>query len=232
MRRVSLSLLPVAAFAFAGCEPGDVYLNPTGATGEADAQVRVGATPDAGGGLPAAACTDCNAAKVNAFLEGKRLLMRGDDIPSHPNGYSGDANLGQATQCYHQVTIEPLGGRWTTRSELGTLEGAADVGTEGVCDHDTLSSSLEFASTAILIENVAPDASCFDVIATYPGFTQEGRGGLSADGRTMVLELFFKDQALGNRCADGAVGSGNIRINDEAFTGDARQTYRISEAGP
>ena len=43
-----------------------------------------------------------SATKIGAFLDGKELVMEGDNIPTHPNGFSEDVNLGANTQCYNQ----------------------------------------------------------------------------------------------------------------------------------
>ncbi len=171
------------------------------------------------------------ASKVEAFLEGKRLTMRDGDIPTHPNGFDSNVNFGQATQCYHSVEIDILAGRWTTRSILAVLEGASDVGAMGTCEQSQQGADLEFPSTAILVTNVMGNGECFDVTATYAGFAQEGRGGITPDGSTVNMEFFFKDQAVGHRCAEGAVGqSGTVTLNDEAFSGDAVQVYRVTES--
>lgn len=165
--------------------------------------------------------------KLMAFLDGKTLNMSGARIPSHPNGYDEDLNFGQATQCYKQVTMRPGSGRVQVVSELGTLNGAPMAGDRGECDHGSLSAQLTFDSTAVLIENVKEDGSCFDFTITYPGFGQEGRGSVDAEGTTLVLELFFKDQATGHRCAAGEVGAPTVTLSQRMFTGDARQTYTI-----
>jgi hypothetical protein len=99
----------------------------------------------------------------------------------------------------------------------------------GECDRETMAAELTFDSTASLIENVKGNGTCFDFTITYPGFAQEGRGSLSSDGKTLVLELFFKDQAIGHRCADGNPGDATVTLNQMQFTGDARQTYSVSE---
>ncbi|MGC3999900.1 MAG: hypothetical protein QM767_21650 [Anaeromyxobacter sp.] len=88
--------------------------------------------------------------------------------------------------------------------------------------------TLPFSSTNVLIENVAGNATCFDVTVTYTGFAQEGRGRFLDDGDTLELELFFSGQATGHRCADGAVGEATVTLNAAAFTGNAVQTYRIT----
>lgn len=230
LRRRRVALLAVCAVALCACEGDPIYVY----TGEGDA----GPPPEPDTPEPSAQPepepegSDFNSvAKVESFLEGKTLLMTGDDLCSHPNGFDANANLGQATQCYHSVELSVLAGRWTTRSVLGALEGAADVGDVGTCDTDAEGAPLEFASTAVLIANVAPDGSCFDVTATYPGFGQEGRGRVVDGGATVLLEFYFKDTAVGHRCADGAVGdTTNVRVNDAPFTGDAVQVYTVSES--
>ncbi len=165
---------------------------------------------------------------IAAFLDDKTLIMESSGIPSHPNGFDENINFGQATQCYHKVTISPLAGRWTVASDLGALTGASDVGQVGSCDRTQVSTRLEFVSTAVLIENVRDDGACFDITATYPGFGQEGRASISPDGTTLRMEFFFKDQATGHRCADGDLGSPTITLDNAAFTGDAVQTYTIT----
>lgn len=158
--------------------------------------------------------------KIQSYLDGKSLVMEGDGIPSHPNGYDQDLDYGAATQCYVRVTMRPLGGTITVASELGTL-------TEEGCDRTRLSGEASFDSTAVLIENVVGEATCFDFTVTYAGFGQEGRGKIDQETDELTLELFFKDQASGHRCADGAVGDPTVTLNQEAFTGDAMQVYTI-----
>lgn len=209
----------------AGCGEGDpiyVYL------GGADTGTR---TRDVDSGVvePPTGLDLTTAGKIEAFLDGKTLLMTGDDIPTHPNGFLEDLNLGQATQCYNRVELTILGGTWTTRSALGTLNDAPETNDVGTCDRDTPTTNLEFPSTAILINNVEGNADCFDVTATYAGFSQEGRGSINADGSVVRLEFYFKDLAIGHRCADGDVGQANtVTVNEVPFTGDAVQVYRVS----
>lgn len=163
--------------------------------------------------------------KINAYLEGKTLTMEGDAIPSHPNGYDENVNFGNATQCYTKVTMSPSSTSWHVVSSLGTLSGAPNTGDTGTCDHTMASGEITFDSTAILIENVTVE--CFDFTATYVGFAQEGRGRLSADGKTLDLELYFKGQAAGHRCGDGGVGDASVTLNGMPFSGDAVQVYSI-----
>lgn len=156
------------------------------------------------------------------------MVMTGVDIPSHPNGFNQNVNFGASTQCYKSTTIAVAAGTWNVTSQLGTLNGAPTVGSVGTCDNATaFGSPLTFSSSTVLIENVAGNATCFDITVTYTGFSQEGRGAFSADGKTLRLELFFGGQATGHRCASGAVGSGGVTLNASAFTGNAVQTYRI-----
>ncbi|MFT3774123.1 MAG: hypothetical protein QM820_52830 [Minicystis sp.] len=163
--------------------------------------------------------------KINAYLEGKTLTMSGADIPTDPNGYNENINFGQATQCYNAVVMTPSTAMWHVASTLGTLNNAPNTGDKGTCDHNTPGQMLAFDSTAILIENVSTD--CFDFTATFVGFSQEGRGQIAADGKTLKLELFFGGQATGHRCADGAVGAMTVQIKGAAFTGNAVQTYKV-----
>lgn len=207
--RRSVVLVAVLSAALAGC--GDDDGGGGGAGGG-------GTGGDAGQGFD-------TAQKINAYLEGKTVTMEGDAIPSHPNGYDENTNFGNATQCYQSVTMTPSNVAWHVVSSLGTLEGAPAAGDTGTCDHDTSSGELAFDSTAILIENVSAD--CFDFTATYVGFAQEGRGKISADGGSLSLEIFFKGQAAGHRCGDGAIGSATVQLNGAAFTGDAVQVYTI-----
>jgi len=166
-------------------------------------------------------------AKIFAHLDGKTLLMEGANIPSHPNGYSAQVNFGQATQCYQRVMMTASARRITVVSRLGTLVGAPRTGDTGTCDPTSLSNELSFDSTAVLIENVRE--GCFDFTITYPGFGQEGRGALAADGQRLTLELYFKDQATGHRCGDGEVGGATVTLRQNAFMGDAKQIYEVRE---
>jgi hypothetical protein len=160
--------------------------------------------------------------RVSQFLEGKTLTMEGEMIPTHPNGYDQNVDFGAATQCYQRVVMTPLGGKIRVSSQLGTL-------TQSGCDRSRLGGEASFDSTAVLIENVEGSAECFDFTITYPGFGQEGRGSIDADRTVLTLEIFFKDQAVGHRCADGNVGDPTVTLNQNPFTGDARQRYRIAE---
>ena len=81
-------------------------------------------------------------------------------------------------------------------------------------------------SKAALIENVKADASCFDVSFDYGTFKQPGRGNVSADGKTLTLELYCETQASGANCASGAVGSQTVTLNKAAFSGNASRSTR------
>jgi hypothetical protein len=166
---------------------------------------------------------------IRTWLDGKKLLMEGANIPSHPNGYDEDVNYGSASQCYTKVEMTVANNNFQVTSTLGTIRNAPTVGSKGECDHAAPAGNpLNFTSTTSLIENVKADASCFDISITYTGFKQVGRGSLSADGKTLTLEIFFEGQAVGANCAAGAVGSGNISLRGAPFTGDARQVYTVS----
>jgi hypothetical protein len=170
-----------------------------------------------------------SASRILAHLDGKTLVMEGAAIPSHPNGFDEDMNFGQATQCYHKVAMRPLAGKLQIQSQLGTLKDAPSPGDHGSCDHEAMSAELSFDSTAMLIENVKDGGACFDFTVTFPGFGQEGRGSIADDGSTFVIEMFFKDQATGHRCAQGNVGDRTVTLNQNPFTGNAQQRYLITE---
>ncbi len=181
------------------------------------------------GGSGTSAPTLNTAAAINAYLDGKTLVMTGADIPPYPNGFNENTNYGSATQCYNKSTISILSGVWTVTSILGTLNGAASTGATGTCDTSTPlagASPLTFTSTGIAISNVVGNATCFDIAATYSGFAQEGRGAISADGKTVTLELYFSGQVSGDHCANGAIGSG-VTLNGSAFTMNAEQVYVV-----
>ncbi len=181
-----------------------------------------------GGGSSNNTVTLTSASAINTYLEGKTMVMAGSDIPADPDGYDENTNYGSATQCYNKSTIQILSGTWNVTSVLGTLNGAASSGATGTCDTTTPSGSpLMFSSTAVDIENVQGNATCFDITVTYAGFAQDGRGTISADGKTVELELYFSGQATGDKCANGAVGASGVQLNGAAFTGNAVQTYRV-----
>lgn len=201
------AFIGIIALSMVGCGGEDIYYDPAGG----------------GGGRFS------TASRLDAYLDGKTLLMDQDSIPSHPNGYDEHTNFGQATQCYHKVTMTPLAGRYRVVSLLGTLQNAPNNGDRGTCDRTTMSSELPFDSTAAIITDVRGDGACFDFTITYAGFGQEGRGSIDPAGKVLTLELFFKDQAIGHRCADGNVGDRTVTLSQAMFTGDARQRYNIQE---
>ncbi|QSQ21192.1 hypothetical protein JY651_39325 [Pyxidicoccus parkwayensis] len=169
-------------------------------------------------------------ANILAFLDGKTLVMSGTNIPSHPNGYDEDIDYGNATQCYKSVTMTVAAGTFSVNSIPGTIENSPGVGQPGgTCNHDLAKNPLAFNSTSVVMENIAADGSCFDVTFNYPGgLVQEGRGGFSADHKQLKLEIFFKGQSSGARCATGAVGAdGTITLNGKPFAGKAVQAYVI-----
>ena len=163
----------------------------------------------------------------DAFLDGKTLVMEGADIPTHPNGFDENLNLGQATQCYHRTEIAIMAGTWSVTTDLGELRDAPMQGDVGTCDRAVRGTQLVFDSTTVLIGNVQGNGDCFDVTVTYPNFVQDGRASIDRDANTVAMELFFESQAIGQRCGDGGVGSGGITLSGEGFVGDAVQIYRI-----
>jgi hypothetical protein len=187
----------------------------------------VGCGGEDGTNQPPPVPTFNTADNLRTWLEGKKLVMEGANIPSHPNGYDEDINYGSATQCYTKVEMNVAGGNYAVISTLGTLRDAPTVGSKGTCDHAAPAGNpLNFTSTGVLIE--PKDATCFDVTFTYPSFKQVGRGSMSADGKTLSLELFFENQAVGATCAAGAVGSKTVKLRGIDFTGNATQVYTVS----
>lgn len=184
-----------------------------------------GGTGDAGTSAPDYSTSN----RIFAHLEGKTMVMTGTDIPTSPNGFNENIDFGASTQCYQKVSIATLSSQFTVTSDLGTLNKMADAGIVGMCDRTTRANTVSFTSTAVLIDNVSNNGECFDITATFNGFKQEGRGSISADGKTVTLEFFFA--ATGHRCADGAVGATGVMLATQAgpvaFTGNAKQVYRV-----
>ncbi len=166
-------------------------------------------------------------AKLLAHLEGKTMVMDGANLPAFPNGFDEDVNYGSATQCYQKTTMKVASGVFNVTSVLGTLRDAPNVGQRGTCDHAAAGATLQFSTTNVLIENVQGDGECFDVTFTYTGFQQEGRGSISGDGKTLTLELYFKDKAVNIRCANGAVGASGVKVNGADHAGNSKQVYVI-----
>jgi hypothetical protein len=191
--------------------------------------VGCGSTTTTDAGVDAGTTLDFSTpVKIVDYLEGKTMVMTGTDIPTSPLGFSENLYLAAATQCYNKVSIQTLAGNFIVTSDLGQLN-RPDGGVVGTCDRTVKAATVAFTSSALLIEHVANNGGCFDITATYTGFKQEGRAKISADGKTVTMELYFA--ALGHRCADGAVGSGGVTVvtsaGSVAFTGNAQQVYRI-----
>lgn len=199
-------LFPIALFAAAcGSDPGFSETEPSGSDVALD-------TP----------------AKIEGYLDGRKLTMEGPGIPTHPNGFLADVNLEQATQCYHRVEMLLSGANFKVTSALGTLNNAPNKGDVGECDEAAASNELSFSSVTHAIENIQGDAECFDFTVSYAGFSQEGRGSINEDGTELRLEIFFKDQATNMRCADGPPGTPGIQLNGAPFQGNAVQIYAIA----
>jgi hypothetical protein len=199
-----------------------------------------GGTADAGAAMDGGSIDSgidlSTGAKVLAYLEGKTMVMEGDDIPPFPHGYSENMNLGSVTQCYHQTSILAFDDSWTLMSQLGTLQNAPTLYSLGTCDRTTASTSLApYSSTDILVDHVQGNADCFDITTTFTGFMTEGRGKISVDGTTVTLEIYFAGKAANHRCINGAVGTGVLFVTHQAdggvsttaFAENAQQVYRI-----
>ena len=173
------------------------------------------------------------AVKITNFLDAKTLTMEGANIPTYPNGFLQDLDLGASTQCYQKVVMKVASGSFAVTSDLGTMRGsdgggAPGVGKLGSCDRLAKSNTVSFTSTAVLVENVKNNGECFDFTITFIGFSQEGRGTINADGSAVTLELFFGGKAAKHRCADGNPGATGVLVNGAAFTGNALQKYIVS----
>jgi hypothetical protein len=181
-----------------------------------------------GGSSTPTAPTLTTSTQINAFLDGKTMVMTGSDIPQYPNGFNENVNYATYTQCYNKTTIQIESGVWNVTSILGTLVANADGGADGTCENNTPSGSPQmFSSTGVAISNVVGNATCFDLSVTYNGFAQEGRGAISADGKTVTLELYFSGQVTGDHCATGALGT-DVTLNGATFNGaQAEQVYVI-----
>ncbi|HZH79310.1 MAG TPA: hypothetical protein VEY88_25045 [Archangium sp.] len=167
--------------------------------------------------------------KVFNHLEGKTMVMEGENIPDTPNGISEDVVFGDATQCYNKVTMQMGARNLTVTSVRAVIEGATGNPPVGNCNRANIRDTLApFTSTIVAISNVKEDGSCFDITVTFGGrgFSQEGRGLVSQDGKMLQLELYFPG-ALGHRCADGAVGAKTVRQNNRDITGNTVQKYVI-----
>jgi hypothetical protein len=175
-------------------------------------------------------------AKITTYLEGKRLTMAGSDIPTHPNGFNEDVYFGASTQCYKSTVINVMAGNFNVAAELGTwrsLDGGTPMnGTPGECDHATVAGPFSAVSTAVLIQNVTGNATCFDIEVTYNSYSQEGRGSIDQTTGKVNLELYFKNAAIDNKCANGNPGATGVKQvvmgMQYPFTGNAVQSYVVS----
>ncbi|RYZ40892.1 MAG: hypothetical protein EOO71_14165 [Myxococcaceae bacterium] len=166
---------------------------------------------------------------ILAFLEGKTLVMEGDNIPSHPLSLDEDINWGSASQCFQKVTIGVGGNNFHVSSIPGTIRESSGVGQPGsTCDHAAPQNALVFDSKAVTLSNIAADGSCFEVLVDYGSFKQEGRASFSSDKKKLSMELYFEARATGWHCADGAVGAKTVSVSGVAFTGNSVQAYVIS----
>jgi hypothetical protein len=163
---------------------------------------------------------------IEAWLDGKRAVMAGADIPEWPLGYFEGANYGEATQCYASLTLRYVDLTFISDADFGVLEGAPDEGAVGTCDH-TASSRLAQAVTQG--HSIEGDGSCFDMRMAFSTYTLEGRGSFNPDGRTLRLEVFYEGQATGISCLDGAVGAPGVQVSGMDLGGDAVQVFRVND---
>jgi hypothetical protein len=167
--------------------------------------------------------------KVFNHLEGKTMLMEGENIPDTPNGISEDLLIDPVTQCYNKVTMQMGARNLTVASVTAVVEGTSTQRTFGDCNRNNIRDTLApFTSTIVAISNVKEDGSCFDITVTFGGrgFSQEGRGLITQDGTMLQLELYFPG-AVGHRCADGAVGAKTVTQQSGPVTGNTVQKYVI-----
>lgn len=228
--RSSLAAAAALSFALIACGDdgsSDVDSGVTPADGGTD--------PDGGNG-PADSGTAADLTsptRILAFLDGKTLVMEGDNIPTHPNGFTENFDFGAATQCYNKTTITVSGGNFSVTSITGTLVGAAPNTT---CNRSMPGTTVgPFSTNTITINNVnSPRADCFDVQLDFTGFSQVGRAKFAPDLSQVWMELYFAaNSPSGHTCADGAVGpqtggvTQTIQGNVLPFTGDAVQKFVI-----
>jgi len=159
----------------------------------------------------------------------------GADIPTYLFGLNENVNNGAATQCVDNYTFQIIAGAstasdtWNCTYLVGTLNGATTAGSTGTCDNTAISSNGS-TSDSVAISNVQGNGTCFDVDAFNGNSTinWSGRGSISADGKTVSLEVYLVSlKPTGDRCANGGVGATGVSLNGTAFTGNDVQVYRV-----
>lgn len=229
---VAVGTLAVPALTSTGCGGGGTG-GGTGGSGGGSSGTG-GGSSGTGGGTTAVQLD--TVARVQAFLEGKKLVMEGANSPSHPNGLNENVYFGASTQCYKKTTINVASNNFNVTADLGTwrsLDGGTPAnGTLGTCDRTVISAPFTANSMSVLIANVQGNATCFDVDVTYNAYGQEGRGAIDVDAGTVKMELFFKNGAVNMRCADGVPGATGVKQvvmgTQYPFAGNAVQTYVIT----
>ncbi len=154
---------------------------------------------------------------IDAYLDGKTMVMTGADIP--PDLVGVNENTGQ---CWNKIAVQISSSDvWSVTFVPGTLS--------GTCDHSSVSGSPVTVMDSYAITNVQGNAACFDLSSRSMGtaLNNSGRGSISPDGKMLSAELYVKGQATGDTCADGPVGSHTVILNGTPFTGNAVQVYRI-----
>jgi hypothetical protein len=176
-------------------------------------------------------------AAINAYLAGKTMVENGADLPHDPDGRNENTITAGEFHCWNKSTIQiSPSGEWQNTVLLGTETKTGDSGDSGTCETASVfGAPIPFTAPAASIINVQGNATCFDIDVPYtfkgsvtPSPENSGRGSISADGKTVSLEVYFTAQRPpGDSCADGPVGSPGVTIGGVAFTGNAVQVYRI-----
>ena len=98
---VAVGTLAVPALTSTGCGGGGTG-GGTGGSGGGSSGTG-GGSSGTGGGTTAVQLD--TVARVQAFLEGKKLVMEGANSPSHPNGLNENVYFGASTQCLSLIHI-------------------------------------------------------------------------------------------------------------------------------
>jgi hypothetical protein len=172
-----------------------------------------------------------NLSAIYNYLVGKTYIETGADIPAFPYGWDANANNNGSPNggaCFNEQTLQftSLAGDWSLTQTPGTLTGAVVDGSAGTCDTATAGGSptTPMADTYTL-SNLHGSAVCFDIDVSAAD--ESGRGDLSADGKTLTLELYHNSlNPSGHRCADGSVGFTGVMFGSTPFTGNALQVWK------
>jgi hypothetical protein len=175
---------------------------------------------------------------ILTYLTGKTIVMEGANIPSDPNGYNANVYYGAGSQCYKKVNLTFSATGTEVTAQLGAVKPtdggvfvAADVGKTGVCDTSSTTPYDSMPSSTLTLTNIKNNGECFDFNVSYTSLAQTGRGSLV--GQTLKLELFVGNAGTvaytGINCADGNPGAATVKKAGNAYTGNAVQTYVVSQ---